>query len=1200
MTRQHLSMQRLLCPVLSLVLTVAGCGTSEEPESPALRSMLTRLNAQVVRVSSRIDYVSFEGTSIRDDELKTLRELDGKLRLLELKDTSVTDNGLRLVAGMTRLEALGLSGTQITDEGLLLVSTFVNLQKLYLNDCRITDQGLQHLRHLGSLTTLDLNGTAVTQSGVEELRNALPECDIRWQPSAGVQVEPTFADNDERDKSSGHPHGLPGETEPEVVVNSVRVKPPQSTPAVDPAADIYRSVSINWTTPFGDGGAVLPRLQVLNDGTPEAADEPLNRIVGAVFDPESGTVTFLGVRQEGWPEMLPEDLTDGLAVAVQSHLAGDSPGVSFESTPEQRGTLRDGDLNGVDYFGTARNTIVGWAAYEADRTMKCLGGGRDTISGQPVSSSVEGFMSQIELRMQGRTAGSSQERFWIEPTTCTVRHSPDGLTVMADIKLEINTRKQAVVEGRRVDAASSASPDAMRFAQHMTDHYFEYAAEFPSLAMVYNFSVLSSIADAITSGDSPLHEPLTGPSFQWLADHQPRHVDTPDQTPVIVVEESKRVGNVTRTVGIVGGVTMNPKNRFVTGQTPLTSAVRKSRSSLPSDVAYVRSSMRLNDSQYSASWTVARRRRRAWQVDLDAGRIRLTRHLNRTLKNGVESDQWELQHPRIRFGRPFTNPDPEMSRWTNVQVTGRDGSPVTLTPCIITSPLAEGPVRGYKNKDGSVTLALFSNKWIQTEQPVRYGSINGGPVQRFVEGNGRCVEFSAGAGHHVERVLTSNGEISYQWNSGRLESVRSGADQIQLEYDPAGRLNTVRGAGKTVNYRYDDSAQLREVTYDGKPGFQYDYDSGGRLIDIELPQGSSAGQSELRTAQVRVRERSSAEIQQRSEKSVAKAGLNVISVSTTADGQIRLTLNGQQVIGEAASLRDLTSNRLQEAVRSGLPQDNAGPIVVTGGWKESSLLNIAIRRALPDRFVTTTDDLTRAQKNLADGEVNSVRPRLVTGRSKLLDRVESDLAMLPAGAEGDPVVIFSGHNDRVKDGVGEVSRQLLTMAEEGSVRNSFVFLNTCGDANMAAVARELVAAGDAKGVIAFAEPIPQLILAPLAAEVQRRVGETDAPLSHAKLQQIMRESVNEMIRKARDGELPRSLSREVQAGSNSDSGSSSNAAQDSTQPQGGNTDSILRQLSNWFFLTECRPCERPRRQFGIRRNSSNQTGVHAYGISMAA
>jgi hypothetical protein len=56
------------------------------------------------------------------------------------------------------------------------------LEWLDLRDTKITDAGLKSLKGLTNLRSLSLQGTRVTAAGAKELQQALRKCKIEWEP----------------------------------------------------------------------------------------------------------------------------------------------------------------------------------------------------------------------------------------------------------------------------------------------------------------------------------------------------------------------------------------------------------------------------------------------------------------------------------------------------------------------------------------------------------------------------------------------------------------------------------------------------------------------------------------------------------------------------------------------------------------------------------------------------------------------------------------------------------------------------------------------------------------------------------------------------------------------------------------------------------------------------------------------------------
>lgn len=130
-----------------------------------------------------------QGPSFSDEQLATLKPVAAALVDLDLKKTSVTDEGLKSIAGMVNLKKLMLNETAVTDAGLETLSVLPNLESLSLFGTEVGDEGLKSLAKVSSLQSLYLSGTKVTAPAVEELRKALPNAQIKFIPPAPPKPE---------------------------------------------------------------------------------------------------------------------------------------------------------------------------------------------------------------------------------------------------------------------------------------------------------------------------------------------------------------------------------------------------------------------------------------------------------------------------------------------------------------------------------------------------------------------------------------------------------------------------------------------------------------------------------------------------------------------------------------------------------------------------------------------------------------------------------------------------------------------------------------------------------------------------------------------------------------------------------------------------------------------------------------------------
>ena len=97
--------------------------------------------------------------------LATLARVHPDLVHLDISGTGATDDDLKAVAKLAKLEILFMDNTRITDEGLKHLSGLDSLRRLHLNSTKVTDAGLIHLEKL-PLVGLDLGGSLVTDAGM--------------------------------------------------------------------------------------------------------------------------------------------------------------------------------------------------------------------------------------------------------------------------------------------------------------------------------------------------------------------------------------------------------------------------------------------------------------------------------------------------------------------------------------------------------------------------------------------------------------------------------------------------------------------------------------------------------------------------------------------------------------------------------------------------------------------------------------------------------------------------------------------------------------------------------------------------------------------------------------------------------------------------------------------------------------------------
>ncbi|MCA9129038.1 MAG: protein kinase [Planctomycetales bacterium] len=94
---------------------------------------------------------------------------------LTLENTQIDDSGLEHICGVA--DNLCLTGAHITDDGLTVFSG-MSLNSLQIANTAISDEGLRILGNIKAINELMLSGTKVTDAGIAEFQARFPNCRI--------------------------------------------------------------------------------------------------------------------------------------------------------------------------------------------------------------------------------------------------------------------------------------------------------------------------------------------------------------------------------------------------------------------------------------------------------------------------------------------------------------------------------------------------------------------------------------------------------------------------------------------------------------------------------------------------------------------------------------------------------------------------------------------------------------------------------------------------------------------------------------------------------------------------------------------------------------------------------------------------------------------------------------------------------------
>jgi hypothetical protein len=135
---------------------------------------------------TKLQILTLEAASIDDEGMAVLASFP-ELRELDVSQTQVTDEGVRHLAGLGRLEVLNLADLPgITSRSARVLATMKSLRELTLINTGIDDTVVMWLSRLDGLRALELLDCNVTSDGLDILRRKLPRCRIGSGSSAEV------------------------------------------------------------------------------------------------------------------------------------------------------------------------------------------------------------------------------------------------------------------------------------------------------------------------------------------------------------------------------------------------------------------------------------------------------------------------------------------------------------------------------------------------------------------------------------------------------------------------------------------------------------------------------------------------------------------------------------------------------------------------------------------------------------------------------------------------------------------------------------------------------------------------------------------------------------------------------------------------------------------------------------------------------
>ncbi len=130
-------------------------------------------------VLPRFEELNLSESTITDEAIKKLWAAKPLLSSVNLAKTSVTDKSVDLVTRMGFAKEIDLSDTKVTADGVRLLARAVFLHELRLDGLPIEDKDLTAIGRISFLHNLSIKRTKVTSDGVKALKTVLPKCLIQ-------------------------------------------------------------------------------------------------------------------------------------------------------------------------------------------------------------------------------------------------------------------------------------------------------------------------------------------------------------------------------------------------------------------------------------------------------------------------------------------------------------------------------------------------------------------------------------------------------------------------------------------------------------------------------------------------------------------------------------------------------------------------------------------------------------------------------------------------------------------------------------------------------------------------------------------------------------------------------------------------------------------------------------------------------------
>lgn len=171
-------LEALVAPLLSYLMKLRS--KRRFSDLPALLGVMEMMRERGVDPDpgdwhKRITLMSADGDDLSEEEIVRLRSLANPGEL-DLTGTRITDAALDTIPRDTI--KLSLAKTKVTDEGMKHLKGLHRLERLNLAETQITDCGISELLGMSTLVWINLTESKVSKAGPEKLRREVPGIEI--------------------------------------------------------------------------------------------------------------------------------------------------------------------------------------------------------------------------------------------------------------------------------------------------------------------------------------------------------------------------------------------------------------------------------------------------------------------------------------------------------------------------------------------------------------------------------------------------------------------------------------------------------------------------------------------------------------------------------------------------------------------------------------------------------------------------------------------------------------------------------------------------------------------------------------------------------------------------------------------------------------------------------------------------------------